>query len=64
MKILPRKRIEWMWTPLYPTSADTVGGEWMGFSFFVSKRDGTWIVRHDMRLRAVSLTLPVDAEAS
>ena len=44
--ILPRKRLEQMWTPLYATSADTVTGEWMGLSFFVTRQNGQRIVGH------------------
>lgn len=44
--LLPRKRLEQMWTPLHPTTADSVTGEWMGLSFFVSRRDGRRIVGH------------------
>lgn len=44
--LLPRGTLEKMWEPRHATSADTVDGEWMGLSFFVSGRDHARLVGH------------------
>jgi CubicO group peptidase (beta-lactamase class C family) len=44
--ILPHATFDTMWKPLYPTSADSLHGEWMGLSFFVTRLDGARIVGH------------------
>ena len=35
-----------MWVPRYAMSPDTVRGEWMGMSFFISRHDAATIVGH------------------
>ena len=44
--VLPHAAFEEMWVPHYPTTADSVHGEWMGMSFFVHKENGARIVGH------------------
>jgi CubicO group peptidase (beta-lactamase class C family) len=44
--VLPHAALERMWMPRYPITADSVHGEWMAMSFFVSHLENATIVGH------------------